>query len=111
MPYGMTIMLLAYVTLAYVTTVTLAQGARATTAPCQQSGSMVRVPGVSELSGLAVSRSLAGRLWTHNDSGPPTLFALSADGAVSSRVELTGVKLQDWEAVAIGPCPSGSCVY
>ena len=107
MPYGMTILLL----LAYVTTVTLSQGARATTPTCQQSSAMVRVPGVSELSGLAVSRSLVGRLWTHNDSGQPTLFALSADGTVSSRVQLTGVKLQDWEAVAVGPCPSGSCVY
>lgn len=78
---------------------------------CQASGPVVRVPGVTELSGLAVSRSVAGRLWAHNDSGPPALFALNADGAVTGRVELSGVTFQDWEAVAVGPCPAGSCVY
>ena len=97
--------------LASATVAALAQGGRATTPACQQVGSLVRVPGVSELSGLAVSRSLAGRLWAHNDSGQPILFALNADGSVSTRVRLTGVKFQDWEAVAVGPCPAGSCVY
>ena len=24
---------------------------------------------------------------------------------------MTGVKVEDWEAVAVGPCPGGSCVY
>ena len=106
MPDGMTILLLTY-----ATTVLLAQGARATATTCQPPTSHVRESGVPELSGLAVSRSLAGRLWTHNDSGQPALFALNTEGAVTGRVQLTGVTFQDWEALATGPCPTGSCVY
>ncbi len=92
-------------------TTAFAQPSQIRDTTCQASGPLVRVPGVTELSGLAVSRSVAGRLWAHNDSGPPALFALNADGAVTGRVELSGVKFQDWEAVAVGPCPAGSCVY
>jgi hypothetical protein len=86
----------------------LAQTARPT---CEASGSMVPVPGLAELSGLAASRSMPGRLWAHNDSGAPTLVGLDSSGAVVQRVRLTGVKLADWEAVAVGPCPGGSCIY
>ena len=81
------------------------------TAPCQPTGSVVGVRGVAELSGLAVSRSVRNRLWTHVDSGPPTLVGLDTSGAVVARVRLTGIKLADWEAVAVGPCPAGSCVF
>jgi hypothetical protein len=52
-----------------------------------------------------------GRLWSHNDSGDPTLFALDANGAVTDRLRLTGAEMEDWEAVAVGPCPGGSCIY
>ncbi len=69
------------------------------------------IPELKEASGLAVSRSVAGGLWAHNDSGKPILFALDARGSVTGRLPLTGVKLEDWEAIAIGPCPSGSCLY
>jgi hypothetical protein len=30
---------------------------------------------------------------------------------VTGRVRLTGVEFEDWEAVSVGGCPSGSCVY
>jgi hypothetical protein len=95
----------------FAATIALAHGPQTNAATCQPSGPIVRVPGVAELSGLAVSRSVAGRLWAHNDSGQPTLFALNTEGALTGRVRLTGVKLEDWEAVAVGPCPTGSCVY
>jgi hypothetical protein len=64
-----------------------------------------------EGSGVAVSRLSAGRLWAHNDSGDPSLVVLDSRGAVSGRVRVSGAKVEDWEAVAIGPCPSGSCIY
>ena len=32
-------------------------------------------------------------------------------GAISGRVQLTGAKIDDWEALAVGPCPAGSCLY
>jgi hypothetical protein len=63
-----------------------------------------------EASGVAVSRRSPGRLWTHNDSGA-VLVALDAKGAVTQRVQLAGTKIEDWEAIGVGACPGGSCVY
>lgn len=77
---------------------------------CRPAGPLVRLPGLSEASGLAVSRLTPGRLWTHND-GEPTLFALDTRGAVTARLQLSGATLDDWEAIAVGPCPTGSCLY
>ena len=78
---------------------------------CQPTGSVVQLPELSEASGLAVSRRTPSRLWTHNDSGEPVLFALDARGTVTGRVRLTGATVEDWEAIAVGPCGSGSCLY
>jgi hypothetical protein len=39
------------------------------------------------------------------------LFALNAQGAVTGRVQLAGATVEDWEAVAVGPCAAGSCIY
>jgi hypothetical protein len=78
---------------------------------CQPSGQLVRIPELSEASGVAVSRRSPGRLWAHNDSGEPVLVALDTQGTVTGRVRLSGVKLEDWEAVAVGSCPDGSCIY
>ena len=79
--------------------------------PCRPDGAIVRVAGLSEASGLAASRQVAGRLWAHNDSGAPVLFALDARGAVTGRVTVSGAKVEDWEAIGVGSCPAGSCVY
>jgi hypothetical protein len=71
----------------------------------------VKVAELPEASGLAASRRVSGRLWSHNDSGEPLLYALDSGGAVTGRVTVSGAKVDDWEAVAVGPCPSGSCIY
>jgi hypothetical protein len=78
---------------------------------CQSSGRIVRIPELPEGSGVAVSRRSPGRLWAHNDSGEAVLVALDARGSVTGRVRVSGVKVDDWEAVAVGPCPGGSCIY
>jgi len=78
---------------------------------CTFPSSLTLVPDVTEASGLAVSRNLPGRLWTHNDSGQPTIFALDTAGAVTERLRLMGSRVEDWEALAVGPCPGGSCLY
>ena len=78
---------------------------------CQSSGPIVRIPELPEGSGVAVSRRSPGRLWAHNDSGEAVLVALDARGSVTGRVRVSGVKVDDWEAVAVGPCPGGSCIY
>ena len=77
---------------------------------CQASGPLVRIPDLPEASGVAVSRRSPGRLWAHNDSGD-VLVALDTRGSVTGRVRVSGVKVDDWEAVAVGACPGGSCIY
>ena len=78
---------------------------------CLATAALAAVPELPEASGLAVSRRTPGRLWAHNDSGEPILFALDARGAVTARLRLGGARVEDWEAVAAGPCPAGSCLY
>jgi hypothetical protein len=65
-------------------------------------------PSANELSGLVRSRSQAGLLWSHDDSGAgPVLFALRADGRVAARPIVTGAQAIDWEDIAAGPGPDG----
>lgn len=67
---------------------------------------------IHESSGVAVSRAHAGIFWTHNDSGEPLLYAVDADGRTAGRVRITGAQVQDWEDVALAPCPAGGdCLY
>jgi hypothetical protein len=80
-------------------------------AQCRPTGPLVQVPGLAEGSGLAVSRRVPGRLWTHNDSGEPVVFSVDANGAVAGRVRLTGAAVEDWEAIAVGPCGTASCLH
>jgi hypothetical protein len=78
---------------------------------CRPDGPLLAIKGLPEASGLAVSQRVPGRLWTHNDSGPPILVAIDAKGAVTAQVRVAGAKVEDWEAIAIGPCGGGSCLY
>jgi hypothetical protein len=78
---------------------------------CQAAGALVTVPALPEGSGVAASGRSPGRLWAHNDSGEPVLVALDSKGAVAGRLQVSGAKVSDWEAVAVGPCPSGTCLY
>ena len=80
-------------------------------AQCRVDGMLARLPAVREASGVAVSRRASDRFWTHNDSGEPVLLMIDAGGAVTTRVQLTGATVVDWEAIAAGPCASGSCLY
>jgi hypothetical protein len=84
---------------------------RADVGVCTFDGPTAAVPGLFEGSGIAASRVTPGRYWTHNDSGAPELFALDAKGAVTGRLRLSGTKVDDWEALASGPCPAGTCLY
>jgi hypothetical protein len=67
---------------------------------------------IHESSGVAVSRAHAGIFWTHNDSGDPLLYAVDAEGKTAGRVRVTGAAVEDWEDVALAPCPAGGdCLY
>ena len=68
----------------------------------------VSSPAATELSGLAISRSQGGVLWTHNDSGDGArLFALNARGRLLAEVAVAGAQAVDWEDLATGPAPGG----
>ena len=64
-----------------------------------------------EASGLTLSRRSPNLLWSMNDSDDPIVIALSTTGEVKGQVRVTGAAVRDWEALAVGPCPGGSCLY
>jgi hypothetical protein len=80
-------------------------------AACKPSGSLMRLAGLSEASGLVVSRATPGRFWAHNDSGKPVLVAFDARGNVTGQLAISGARVEDWEAMATAPCGNGSCLY
>lgn len=67
---------------------------------------------VREASGASLDRRVPGVFWTHGDSGnPPVLFGMGRNGELLGRVRVAGARNRDWEDMAIGPCPGGTCVY
>lgn len=81
--------------------------------PCRTAQQPTELPvEIRESSGVAVSRRYPGVFWTHNDSGNhPELFAIDSGGQLLARVQVTGARNQDWEDIALGPCPAGDCLY
>ena len=78
---------------------------------CRPDGALTRVNQLPEASGIAASRRNPGRLWALNDSGQPVIYALDAKGTVTGRIQVAGATVDDWEAIAAGPCARGSCLY
>jgi len=64
-----------------------------------------------EASGLTLSRRSPNLLWSLNDSDAPAVIALSTTGQAIGHVRVTGAAIRDWEALTVGPCPAGSCLY
>jgi hypothetical protein len=64
----------------------------------------VDAPAATELSGLVLSASQSGVLWTHNDSGDrPRVFALRTDGSLIAALDVPDAAATDWEDIAVGP--------
>lgn len=89
----------------------IAAPTRAEPISCRIASGISRLPELPEASGVAASRRTPGMLWSHNDSGDPFVFLLTATGAVKSRIRVTGAQVWDWEDIAVGPCPKGTCLY
>jgi hypothetical protein len=70
-----------------------------------------------EASGLTLSRTQPGVLWSHNDSGDaPVLYAIDLKGKLLAKVAVMNATATDWEDISSGPCPSGMgdgrpCLY
>ncbi|GLW11893.1 hypothetical protein Misp01_70210 [Microtetraspora sp. NBRC 13810] len=60
-----------------------------------------RDPRITESSGLAVSPTHRGIVYTHNDSSAgPVFFAVGTDGRTRAAFTLRGAAARDWEAMA-----------
>ncbi len=69
---------------------------------------------IRESSGVAASRRHPGVLWTHNDGGDkPMLYVTNLSGADLGHFRLAGAQAEDWEDIALGPCPESgtACLY
>ncbi len=61
---------------------------------------------LTEVSGIAASRSQPGVLWVHNDSGgAAAVYAVNTAGDLLGTYTLSGTVNRDWEDIAIGPGP------
>lgn len=87
------------------------EGSQRSTAVCKPASGLLPLADLPEASGLALSGASKGRLWVHNDSGQPVLIAVDGGGKPAGRITLTGARVEDWEALASGPCAAGSCLY
>jgi len=62
---------------------------------------------LKESSGLAISRTQPGVLWSHNDSGDgPSLYAIDISGKLLGVFRVSGAMARDWEDISSGPCPA-----
>ncbi len=80
-------------------------GAPSTTGKVQSSA-------LKELSGIELSRNHPGVIYAHNDSGDSArFFAFEQSGTMLAEIQLTAARAVDWEDMALGPCPEGTCVF
>ncbi len=67
---------------------------------------------LSEPSGLVRSPRHANVFWSHGDSGnDERLFAFDSSGQALGAARVDRATNKDWEALAAGPCPEGTCLY
>lgn len=65
---------------------------------------------IVEISGLAASRVNPGILYAHSENNA-NFVAINKTNAAVVGSYVAGVFPWDWEDVATGPCPAGSCIY
>lgn len=67
---------------------------------------------LDEVSGIAASRQHPGLLWLVEDSGADaTLHATDTTGANLGTWTVRNAHNRDWEALTLGPCTTGDCLY
>lgn len=87
--------------------------AQTTPSRCEPPAMVAELPvALLEASGVTRDPRSADLFWVHNDSGNPAeLFALDGAGRLLAAVPVRGARNRDWEDIAVGPCPAGSCLY
>jgi len=71
----------------------------------------VVAPEIIEPSGLGASRVLEGAIYVHNEDTTDIVAISALDASTIGTFEVTNVTPADWEDLATGPCPSGSCIF
>lgn len=67
---------------------------------------------LNEISGVVASVAHPGVFWVHNDSGDTArFFAIDATGKRLATITVSGASATDWEDIARGPCPQGTCLF
>jgi hypothetical protein len=68
-------------------------------------------PRIDESSGIVASRRRPGIYWTHNDEGPPVIYAFDSRGRALGVWRVTGAANYDWEDITSGPGPNKGVPY
>lgn len=69
-------------------------------------------PAQIEVSGIVASLAHKDVFYVHNDSGDVArFFAIDSAGAALATFAVSGAQAIDWEDIARGPCPTGTCIF
>lgn len=87
--------------------------AEQTLEPCGVAESLGELPAeLLEASGVVRDPRRPDVYWAHNDSGNSAeLIAIDASGQLLGIAPIAGAGNRDWEDIALGACPAGSCLY
>ncbi|WP_240359718.1 cell wall anchor protein [Pyxidicoccus trucidator] len=75
-----------------------------------QQGTVV-APEIVEPSGLAASRVVPDVLYVHNEDTTAIVAISTLNASTVGVYDVGNVTPADWEDVASGPCPAGSCIF
>ena len=73
-------------------------------------GSLI-APQIIEVSGLAASRVHPGVLYAHSENNANFVAISKTNAAQIVGTYAAAITPWDWEDIATGPCPAGSCIY
>jgi hypothetical protein len=77
----------------------------------EQTGTLASAAEI-EVSGIVASLEHDDVFYVHNDSGDVArFFAVDLTGAALATFAVSGATAVDWEDIARGPCPAGTCLF
>jgi hypothetical protein len=69
-------------------------------------------PDLDEVSGIAASAVHDDVFYVHNDAGDESrFFAINGAGERLAAFVVNDARNDDWEDIAVAPCPAGSCIF